>query len=580
MDKFMPDVMCAEDIQGMQPVILKFWALPSSSTHQQNEGRAAGSTVHNASTRRRSPSLTTYPLVIKASLMGVLTCADVLFILAILFLATYTFGRQCYLSFKELEIHFKENPSDYDGPLNVIKAGYAAYYMGRSAMIPFSLLWIPVSRGSPFLRLIKMPFEHAVKYHIWLSSLSLFMLVLHGILYIVYYVGTNNAKEIVAWAVEGETYSVLAGVIAAIAGVVMWVTSLSFFRRRWYELFFGIHHLYIVFFVFWLYHVMWTIHFFIIPCLLFVVDRFLRMVQSRQSADVLSAKLLESGSIEIKIAKNNNEGLLYYALSSWYLRFPSLSNLMKLQWHFFSVTSTEMDEKEELSIVVKPLGKWTTLLKEKIIKYTKMGIKTNHCPFTFKAGVEGPYGDESNFFLEYKVLILVGGGIGVTPLLALLRDILHRYRLGGQHLPSTIYLYHCVRKPEELCVLNSIDPNHILPDYQTCGLNIQVFVYVTSTSSSDYNQNTRGFLDTKEVLDLATFEGLPNTKQDHPLREIFFSTSGPTPQSISSISTRGSPMWVAIILVASMTGFYVLWGLSNVFLVKDYEAYFTNYKLC
>ncbi|MCO5581359.1 hypothetical protein L7F22_035241 [Adiantum nelumboides] len=28
MEKFMPDVMCTEGVQGMQPVILKFWALP------------------------------------------------------------------------------------------------------------------------------------------------------------------------------------------------------------------------------------------------------------------------------------------------------------------------------------------------------------------------------------------------------------------------------------------------------------------------------------------------------------------------------------------------------------------------
>ncbi|KAI5063576.1 hypothetical protein GOP47_0022123 [Adiantum capillus-veneris] len=387
--------------------------LNSSSSHETEKGIS-----------KSSPSLTTYPLVIK-SFMGVLTSADVLFILGILFLVAYTFGRQCHLSFQDLEREYKENPSEFDDSLVIIKFAYAAYYMGRSAMIPFSLLWIPVSRGSPFLRLINMPFEHAVKYHIWLSMLSLFMLTLHGILYIVYYVGADEAKAIISWYVEGETYSVLAGVIATIAGLLMWVTSLSFFRRRWYEWFFGIHHLYIVFFVFWLYHVMWTIHFFIIPCLLFVVDRFLRMVQSQQSVDVLSAKLLESGSIEIKFAKSSTEGLLYYALSSWYLRFSSLSNLMKLQWHFFSVTSTEMDEKEELSIIIKPLGKWTTLLREKIVKYAKMGdnVKRNHCPFTFKAGVEGPYGDESNFFLEYKVLILVGGGIGVTPLLALLRDV-------------------------------------------------------------------------------------------------------------------------------------------------------------
>ncbi|MCO5575558.1 hypothetical protein L7F22_029360 [Adiantum nelumboides] len=30
MEKFMPDVMCAKGVQDMQPVILKFWALPRS----------------------------------------------------------------------------------------------------------------------------------------------------------------------------------------------------------------------------------------------------------------------------------------------------------------------------------------------------------------------------------------------------------------------------------------------------------------------------------------------------------------------------------------------------------------------
>ncbi|MCO5581724.1 hypothetical protein L7F22_035613 [Adiantum nelumboides] len=38
MEKFMPDVMCTEGVQGMQPVILKFWALPRKSLDiSQNE---------------------------------------------------------------------------------------------------------------------------------------------------------------------------------------------------------------------------------------------------------------------------------------------------------------------------------------------------------------------------------------------------------------------------------------------------------------------------------------------------------------------------------------------------------------
>lgn len=110
--------------------------------------------------------------------------------------------------------------------------------------------------------------------------------------------------KILNWVTERERCSVVAGLIAWMTGLTMWATSLSFVRRRWYEIFFGVHHLYIVFFLFWLYHASWTIHFFIVPCLLFVVDRFLRLVQSRQSVDVLSAKVLESGAIQLRIATN------------------------------------------------------------------------------------------------------------------------------------------------------------------------------------------------------------------------------------------------------------------------------------
>lgn len=45
-----------------------------------------------------------------------------------------------------------------------------------------------------------------------------------------------------------------------------------------------------------------------------MVDRFLRMLQSRHSVDVLSAKILESGSLHLRIAARrdiNTQGTTY-----------------------------------------------------------------------------------------------------------------------------------------------------------------------------------------------------------------------------------------------------------------------------
>ena len=60
------------------------------------------------------------------------------------------------------------------------------------AMLPFALLWIPVSRGSSLLRLVGIPFEQAVRYHIWLAGSTMLMLTIHSVGYIVAYSYTDR----------------------------------------------------------------------------------------------------------------------------------------------------------------------------------------------------------------------------------------------------------------------------------------------------------------------------------------------------------------------------------------------------
>ncbi|MCO5593804.1 hypothetical protein L7F22_047822 [Adiantum nelumboides] len=591
---------------GLIEVRRKIRSLETSIKDQLELDAGKGGERAGSCNKPARPSIVTYPLVVRTGWwnpLGVLTAAEALVIVGLLFLVLYSYGRLTNLDFKEIEERYHSDPKlSQKTPLSIAKLNRASENLGRAALIPFALLWIPVSRGSPLLRAMKVPYEHAVKYHIWLAVSALTLLTGHSVGYIVYYYQTGSAYKILNWVTEREKCSLVAGLVAWLAGLSMWVTSLSFFRRRWYEIFFGVHHLYIVFFLFWLYHAMFTIHFFIVPVLLFVIDRFLRMVQSRQSVDVLSATVLESGAIQLRIATNLASTRAYHALSSWYLRFPSLSRLMKLQWHFFSVTSTPLDEKPELSIVIKPLGKWTSSLQSQLLKAADRATTSGggRCPFSFKAGIEGPYGDETDFFLRYKTLVLVGGGIGVTPLLAMLCDVLHRQRRGQGvvSLPTSIHLYHCVRKPEELCVLNSIDPSQISPGYDKRGLRISVSAFVTSSSPSDYmhlrmiqasGEYSAPDSALQETLDLATTSwvrgGNSKSESESVLAPLTIfparaGAAGARIRDISSVSTKGSSLWVATTMVASVAGFYILWGLFNVYIVKhlrnDFPTNFTR----
>ena len=86
---------------------------------------------------------------------------------------------------------------------------------------------------------------------------------------------------------------------------------------------------------------------------------------------------------------------LYNTLSTWCIQIPGLSTL---QWHFFSGASSPLDKKQALTIIIKPLGGWTNALRDQFSD-AKKGDSAS-CPFSFKARVEGPYGDESEFYLK------------------------------------------------------------------------------------------------------------------------------------------------------------------------------------
>lgn len=81
-----------------------------------------------------------------------------------------------------------------------------------------------------------------------------------------------------------------------------------------------------------------------------------------------------------------------------YVLVPGIS---KYEWHPFSVASSPLDETNQICIYIKPLGSYTKDIHDALIdtKHHKEAGKLK-CPFGFKLNLEGPYGDESNFYLK------------------------------------------------------------------------------------------------------------------------------------------------------------------------------------
>lgn len=93
----------------------------------------------------------------------------------------------------------------------------------------------------------------------------------------------------------------------------------------------------------------------------------------------------------------NIADLNYNALGWIFLQIRELS---WLQWHPFSVSSSPLDGKHHLAVLIKVLGDWTQKLERRISEEGETHPFLQSFP-KLTASVEGPYGHESPYHLTY-----------------------------------------------------------------------------------------------------------------------------------------------------------------------------------
>lgn len=64
--------------------------------------------------------------------------------------------------------------------------------LGFLGIICMSLLFVPVARGSVLLKLLDIPFEHAVRYHVWMGNFMMVVFTLHGLTFVSLWIWRGN----------------------------------------------------------------------------------------------------------------------------------------------------------------------------------------------------------------------------------------------------------------------------------------------------------------------------------------------------------------------------------------------------
>ncbi len=145
----------------------------------------------------------------------------------------------------------------------------------------------------------------------------------------------------------------------------------------------------------------------------------------------MSYRVIPSGANE-----NYQQDMALYPLGQYV--FLNVPNLSLLEWHPFSI-SEYFPEDESISVHVKSMGpgSWT----EKLSEMCSRREPGSHCT----VAVDGPYGKLSLEITNYKCLMLVAGGIGITPMLPILSMI----RNGNQNV------YHRMERVELVWTVRS-----------------------------------------------------------------------------------------------------------------------------
>ena len=305
--------------------------------------------------------------------------------------------------------------------LSGVKAGVfsTAKLVGTQTEISLAVLLLPVSRTSLWVRVLGMSYDRALMFHRWVAWWAIGGMWTHFALYV--------AKGGSCILTDNPGSSQM-GFVAVIMFTVISVLSLDFFRRRYFELFRSVHWLAGVAFFFVLLHDGTIAAYAGAPVAIYVYDRIRRRQRSRVDWAVTDIKAVgnitqltlavpprAAGTGGIAMLGSNE--FTYAAGQYCFINIPAIS---RFQWHPFSLTSCPSslrDANPTISVAIKSMGPgtWT----HDLLAYAQARVGSS----PLVAHVDGPFGALSSRLASYKHVVCVGAGIGATPLVSVVQEL-------------------------------------------------------------------------------------------------------------------------------------------------------------
>ncbi|XP_031400877.1 putative respiratory burst oxidase homolog protein H isoform X2 [Punica granatum] len=179
----------------------------------------------------------------------------------------------------------------------------------------------------------------------------------------------------------------------------------------------------------------------IVPVLFYAGERVSAAWDERNHRVNVIKAIIYPGNV-LALYMSKPPGFKYKSGMYMFLKCPNISGF---EWHPFSITSAPGDDY--LSVHIRTLGDWTTELKNRFAQVCELQEKqqrrgtltrletkaftSNYDPSQARFPrilIKGPYGAPAQNYKKYDNLLLIGLGIGATPFISIIKDLLNQIK--------------------------------------------------------------------------------------------------------------------------------------------------------
>lgn len=316
-------------------------------------------------------------------------------------------------------------------------------------LLPMCRNTITALRSTYLAKLI--PFDEAIKLHKFLAYNGAFFTLVHIIGHVVNFYHISNMpagdaschfQEVVisstflpymSWwlfhTVTGET-----GFWCLLVTMILFAFAVpTKSRQNNFNAFWATHHLYVVFYALIMLHGCAQIvqepyfpYWFMPAGFWFAFDKAVSVAKGSTAMTLKKVLLHPSNVTELCLKRPAS---FVYRSGQW-ARLKILQ-VSKKEWHPFTISSAPGED--HLGFHIRSVGPWTRKMR---LVFQDALASHKGLPLV---NVEGPYGEDHQSWWKHETIILVGAGIGVTPFLSIIKDIVLSVNHGDEIITNSVY---------------------------------------------------------------------------------------------------------------------------------------------